>query len=90
MPLQYSTTKFGTTFSTAYVKETKLVINFGRTETTGYAEYVIRPNSSNNEVMETRLQSMEFSDISTTDPETQVYNYLTGSVAEFSGATVVS
>ena len=90
MALQYSKTKFGETFSTAYVKVTRININFSRTENRCTAEYVIRPNSTNFEIMETGQVSFQLDDMSTTTPEQQVYNYLTGSVSEFSSASNVS
>ena len=89
MPLQYSKTKFGNTFSTAYVKVTNISINFGRTETRGVATYKVQGSSTESEAMEVGQVEMEF-EMGTLNPEQQVYNYLTGSVAEFSGATVVA
>ena len=89
MPLQYSKTKFGETFSTAYVQVTRLSINYGRTEVKGIAEYVIRPSNTNFEVMETGQVEMEFQ-MSSTDVESQVYTYLKNNVSEFSGASIVS
>jgi len=90
MALQYSKTKFGETFSTAYVKVTRLSINFSRTETHCVAEYVIRPSNANFEVMETRQIQFELTDMSVTTPEQQAYNYLTTNVSEFSSASTVS
>ena len=86
MALTYSKTKFGNTFSNAVVKVTNISINFGRTETRGVATYKIQGNSSDSEAMEIGKVEMEF-EMGTLNPEQQVYNYLTGSVSEFSSAT---
>ena len=90
MALQYSKTKFGETFSTAYVKVARININFSRTENYCTAEYVVRPTSTNFETMETGQVSFQLTDMSVTTPEQQVYNYLTSNVSEFSGASNVS
>ena len=93
MPLQYSKTTKGKTFSTAYVELESLIIIPGDSPNSEMiATYNIWPSSTEKgETLDRRVERYAINTTYTTStPEDVFYSYLRIRISEFSGSTLVS
>ena len=93
MPLQYSKTTKGKTFSTAYVElESMKIIPGTGNNSDMIATYNIWPSSTEKtETLDRRVELLAINTAYTANtPEDTFYNFLRIRIPEFSGATLVS
>ena len=86
MGLEYSRTQFGETYSTAYLEISEYLIRVD--DNTGYFEFKVYDTDSKTHLLKTERVDITWDTITTSNTaEDQAYEYITGSMTEYSSAT---